>query len=69
MTENHEKAGQDLLDTPHLADALESEQFRHFLDQMPIAIVVSDLRGRERIVYANPELEKLSGQTAAELAS
>jgi PAS domain S-box-containing protein len=67
MTENHEKAGQDLLDTPHLADALESEQFRHFLDQMPIAIVVSDLRGRERIVYANPELEKLSGQTAAEL--
>ena len=43
MTENPESATQtDLLGTPHLADALESEQFRHFLDQMPIAIVVSD---------------------------
>src|SRR5438270_13764185 len=25
---------EELLDTPHLADALESEQFRHFLDQI-----------------------------------
>lgn len=69
MTANDEKAEQveELLDTPHLADALESEQFRHFLDQVPIAIAVSDLRGRERIVYANPEFEKLSGKAAAEL--
>jgi PAS domain S-box-containing protein len=69
MTASEEKAEQveELLDTPHLADALESERFRHFLDQIPIAIVVSDLRGSERIVYANPEFEKLSGQTAAEL--
>jgi PAS domain S-box-containing protein len=69
MAANDEKGEQveELLDTPHLADALESERFRHFLDQIPIAIVVSDLRGPERIVYANPEFEKLSGQTAAEL--
>ena len=51
----------ELLDVPHLADALESEQFRHFLDQIPIAIAVSDLKGPEHIVYANPEFEKLSG--------
>jgi len=57
----------DLLETPNLADALESEQFRHFLDQVPIAIAVADLRGCERIVYANPEFEKLSGYAAAEL--
>ena len=57
----------ELLATPDLADALESEQFRRFLDQIPIAIVVSEMKSRERIVYANPEFEKLSGQTAAEL--
>jgi PAS domain S-box-containing protein len=57
----------ELLDAPQLADALESEQFRRFLDQIPIAIVVSKLSGRERIVYANPEFEKISGQAAAEI--
>ena len=69
MTANDEKAEQveELLDTPHLADALESQQFRHFLDQVPIAIAVSDLRGRERIVYVNPEFEKISGKAAAAL--
>jgi PAS domain S-box-containing protein len=56
-----------LLDTPDLADALESEHFKHFLDQIPIAIIVSEMKGPERIVYANPEFEKLSGQTPAEL--
>lgn len=57
-----------LLDTPDLADALESEQFKRFLDQVPIAISVSDLKGHERIVYANPEFEKLSGLPVANLA-
>src|ERR1700687_5383585 len=56
-----------LLATPDLADALESEQFRRFLDQVPIAIAVSEMKSRERIVYANPEFEKLSGQTATEV--
>ena len=56
-----------LLATPDLADALESEQFRHFLDQIPIAIVVAEIRGDERITYSNPEFEKISGQSAAEI--
>lgn len=69
MTEDDEKAQQveTLLSTPDLADALESEQFRHFLDQIPIAIVVAEMKGRERIIYANPEFEKVSGQLAAEV--
>ena len=69
MTTNEDQAEQvgELLATPDLAGALESEQFRRFLDQIPIAIVVSEMKSRERIVYANPEFEKLSGQTAAEL--
>jgi PAS domain-containing protein len=53
--------------TPNLADALESEQFRRFLDQVPIAIVVAEMKVDERFVYANPEFEKLSGQTATEV--
>ena len=58
---------EELLAVPDLADALESERFRRFLDQIPIAIVVSELKNGERIVYANPEFERLSGQTAAEV--
>jgi len=69
MTADDDKAEQveELVATPDLAGALESEQFKRFLDQIPIAIIVSDLKGRERIVYANPEFEKLSGQTAADV--
>ena len=58
----------ELLATPDLADALESEQFKRFLDQIPIAIIVSELKGTERIVYVNPEFEKLCRQTAAEVS-
>jgi PAS domain S-box-containing protein len=67
MTENDEKSEQveTLLATPDLAGALESEQFRRFLDQVPIAIIVSEMKGRERIVYANPEFERVSGQNGA----
>ena len=36
----------ELIATPDLAGALESEQFRRFLDQIPVAIAVSELRGR-----------------------
>jgi PAS domain S-box-containing protein len=58
----------ELLASPDLADALESEQFKRFLDQIPIAIIVSELKGTERIVYVNPEFEKLCRQTAAEVS-
>jgi PAS domain S-box-containing protein len=66
-TQKAEAVGQ-LLETPDLASALESEQFKKFLDQVPIAIAVSDLGSKERVVYANPEFEKLSGLKAARLA-
>jgi PAS domain S-box-containing protein len=69
MTANEEKAErvEELLATPDLAEALDNEHFRRFLDQIPIAIILSELKSRERIIYANPEFEKLSGQTAAEV--
>jgi PAS domain S-box-containing protein len=56
-----------LVATPDLANALESEQFRRFLDQVPIAIIVSQMGEKERIVYVNPEFERVSGRIAASL--
>jgi PAS domain S-box-containing protein len=58
---------EQLLDTPDLASALESDRFKQFLDHIPIAIAVSELRPVECIVYANFEFERLTGQTAGEI--
>jgi PAS domain S-box-containing protein len=68
MAADDEHAGQvvELLATPDLAGALESERFRLFLDQIPVAIAVAEIRQGERIVYANPVFEKLSGLSKAE---
>lgn len=66
MSENAEQIDQ-LLNNPDLASVLESDGFRQFLDQAPIAIAVSELHPVERIVYANIEFERLSGQTGADL--
>jgi PAS domain S-box-containing protein len=75
MSSNDDKTADDatqdrvesLMATPDLASALESEQFRLFLDQIPIAIIVSEAKKSERIVYANPEFERLSGQLLSEI--
>jgi two-component sensor histidine kinase len=58
-----EQIGQ-LLDTPGLAGALESERFKQFLDHLPVAIAVSALQPSECIIYANVEFEQLSGRTS-----
>jgi PAS domain-containing protein len=57
-----------LLANADLAEALENKQFKRFLDQVPIALVVSKIGTQgERIIYANPEFVSLSGLTAAEV--
>lgn len=56
-----------LIDSPDLAVALESDQFKQFLDQVPVAIAVSELRPNERIVYANDAFERLTGEASREL--
>jgi PAS domain S-box-containing protein len=61
------KQVEDLLDTPDLADALESERFKQFLDHVPVAIAVSELRAPECVVYANLEFERLTGLSSAEV--
>lgn len=58
---------EDLLANEHLAEALESDHFRQFLDHIPIAIAVSECDGAECIVYANPAFHDCVGLTGAQL--
>ncbi|MBC7507008.1 MAG: ATP-binding protein [Sandarakinorhabdus sp.] len=50
-----------LLSTPGLAEALDSDRFKQFLDHVPVAIAVSELHPSEAITYANLEFETLTG--------
>ncbi len=72
-TEGHpsqqtEQAVNDLFDSPGITQAIETEEFRIFLDHVPIAIVVSKVvRGDQRIVYANKAYETLTGQACKDV--
>jgi PAS domain S-box-containing protein len=58
----------DLFDSPEFLQAVETDDFRHVLDHIPISIIVSKLvRGEQRIVYVNKAVEALMGQPGAEL--
>jgi PAS domain S-box-containing protein len=58
----------DLFDSIELAKAVETEEFKNFLDHIPIAIVVSKrMRGEHRIVYANKAFERKTGRTLEEI--
>jgi two-component sensor histidine kinase len=57
------------LESPDLAVALDSDRFKQFLDQIPIAVAVAELHPVEKVVYANLEFERLSGQSHATVFS
>jgi PAS domain S-box-containing protein len=66
--EETEQQVNDLFDSLELTQAVETEEFRVFLDHIPIAIVIAKLmRGDERVVYANKAYETLTGQTCIEI--
>ena len=68
MTSDESPPGMDrLLDGPDLAEALESDLFKQFLDQVPFAIAVSKLNPVERVVYANIQFQTLTGQANANI--
>jgi two-component sensor histidine kinase len=56
---------EQLLETSDLAVALESHSFKQFLDRIPVAVAVSELHPTEKVVYANPEFERLCGRSLA----
>ena len=58
---------EQLLATANLADALESDRFKQFLDHVPVAVAVSELHPSEAVTYANIEFERLTGVTAADM--
>ena len=59
---------EELISSPDLARAVETEEFKWFLDHIPIAVVISRHIGdRQRIIYANRAFETLTGQTAAQI--
>ena len=64
MTETADNPAAGLLDDGDLASILQSDRFKHVLDQAPIGIAVADLAPPERIVYANVEFERLAGLSA-----
>ncbi|MGO8380982.1 sensor histidine kinase [Rhizobium ruizarguesonis] len=52
---------------PHLAEALDDDRFRHFLDHVPFAVAVSELGGNEPLIYVNLEFERLTALGATEV--
>ena len=67
MENNNTEDVEQLLATPGLSDALESDRFKQFLDHVPVAIAVSELSPSEAITYCNLEFERLTGQSAAHI--
>jgi PAS domain S-box-containing protein len=66
--ETTEQQVNDLFDSLELTHAVETEEFRVFLDHVPIAIVVSKfVRGDQRIIYANKAYETLTGQPCTDI--
>ena len=57
----------DILSNPHLAEALDNDRFKQFLDHIPVAIGVSELHPSESITYANLEFEQLTGIPVAKI--
>ena len=58
---------EQLLASPGLADALESDRFKQFLDHVPVAIAVAELQPSETITYCNLEFERLTSQSSADI--
>jgi len=58
----------DLFDSVDLARAIDTGEFKQFLDHIPIALVISKrIRGEHRIVYANRAFETKTGRVLSEI--
>ncbi len=50
-----------------MAEDIEDSRFERYFEQIPLAVVVSAMAAPERVIYANPAFETLSGQSRAEV--
>lgn len=55
------------VDAAAIVDALEGDRFKQFLDHIPVAVAVSELRPSEIVTYANLEFQRLTGLLAGEI--
>lgn len=55
------------VDAAAIVDALEGDRFKQFLDHIPVAVAVSELRPSEIVTYANLEFQRLTGLLTAEI--
>jgi nitrogen-specific signal transduction histidine kinase len=69
MTEpdDHPTTPETVAHLPHLAEALDDDRFRQFLDHVPFGVAVSELGEREALVYVNLEFERLMGLAAEDV--
>jgi PAS domain S-box-containing protein len=67
--EGAKKQVEEFLASPELARAVENDEFKQFLDHVPVAILVSRVRGEyARIVYCNIVYETFTGRSCDEVA-
>ena len=52
---------------PAMPDETDSNRFERYFDQIPLAVIVSAMATPERVIYANPAFEALSGQSRADM--
>ena len=63
MSSEEKPSGIDqVLETPDLGVALESDWFKQFVDQIPVAIAISELSPKESVVFVNVEFERVTGK-------
>ena len=56
----------DLFDAADLTGVVDLDEFKHLLDHLPVAVLISKtLGGEPRIVYANAAFEALMGRPLA----
>jgi two-component sensor histidine kinase len=63
-SEEAPKDVESFLQGTDISQALGDARFKQFLDQMPIAVAISDLGPPELIIYANQEFARLAGRTS-----
>jgi PAS domain S-box-containing protein len=62
------KQVEELLASPELARAVENDEFKQFLDHVPVAILVSRVRGEHaRIVYCNASYQTFTDTSCDEV--
>ncbi len=65
-TERQADTASELLASPELGRMVGTDEFKAFLDHVPVPVMISRKVGdRHRIVYVNAAYERLSGQSAA----